>query len=127
MTKQEMIEILRTRTVRATLNHCVDKYGSTIHIKKGRPLFLSRDKLTEILINEIENLIKYEQPKQAENSIIDFYTDMLSPESTGENVRLNTVTLSDTGVNIIEDYFNKLIDELIKARESTIRGASNDI
>ncbi|WP_392558735.1 hypothetical protein [Orbus mooreae] len=122
MTKQEMIEILRARTARAILNHCVDKFGSTAYYKDGRPLFLTRDELNKFLIVDIEDVAKEEnQPEHAELIIINFYSDMLDDESTGETVKLRAVGLSTMGIEFMDDYFNEFIEALIKSE------ANNDI
>ncbi|WP_392552725.1 hypothetical protein RHO14_02355 [Orbus wheelerorum] len=115
MTKQDMIEILRARTVRAILNHCVGKFGSTTYYKDGRPLFLTRDELSHFLIFDVEDVTKEEQHEQAELIIINFYSDMLDYESTAETVKLRAVSLSLMGIEFIEGYFNEFIKALIKS------------
>ncbi|RKS84672.1 hypothetical protein DES39_1884 [Orbus hercynius] len=114
MTKQEIIEILRERTARAILNYCVHKNGSTAYINKDKSLFLNYAELYSFLINELEPEARSnEEPEQAEILIIDCYCALLGDNFTGENVNLYAVTLSELGIKYIEEYFNKVIDNLI--------------
>lgn len=117
MTNYEIVKILRNRTARAIINHCVNKFGQTVYRHKGKSLTLSIDEITEFLMNDIENGIREELDEQsAWLQCIDTYSRLLSECSTGQDVDINTVSLSKLGVDVVESLFNEMITDLIKMR-----------